>query len=507
MEYKNPIIRGYSPDPTICRVKDDFYIVNSSFEFFPGLPVYHSKNLANWELVSYCLTRESQLRLHHCPESGGIYAPTLRWHDGRFFLCTTNVSDRGNFIIHTEDINGGWSEPVWVEQEGIDPSLLFDDDGTVYFCTASFEENRTGILMSEINPFTGEIVKEPVLVTTGCGGRYAEGPHLYKIKGMYYLMLAEGGTEYGHTETIMRSGAPYGPYEKCPHNPILSKVDSMLEDIKCTGHGDLMEDQNGNWWLVFLGVRPITSSRRRVLLHNLGRETFLAPVSWENGWPVVNRGGEVMMKMEGPLPRPPREIRLGFRDDFARKESPLEYNYLRNPRMDHYSRDWQKRRLVLTGTDITLSDQASPTLQMVRQREFDCVAEAEIEAERLPQGGRIGLTAFYNQCYHYEIYLTRTADAWQICVGKQIHDLAAVTAGVKPECRERIRLRIVASKQSYRFYYCCGNREDFIYLGSGDTAGLCTETTRTMTFTGVYLGMFAENGTGIFRNFSVAYRE
>lgn len=507
MEYKNPIIRGCSPDPTICRAGDDFYLINSSFEFFPGLPVYHSTNLVNWELVSHCLTRESQLSLGRCSESGGIYAPTLRWHEGRFFLCTTNVSHRGNFIIHTEDAAGEWSEPVWIEQEGIDPSLLFDDDGTVYFCTASFEENRTGILMSEINPMTGEILKGPVLLTAGCGGRYAEGPHLYKINGMYYLMLAEGGTEYGHRETIMRSETPYGPYEKCPHNPILSKVDSMMENIKCTGHGDLMEDQNGNWWLVFLAVRPITDSRRRVLLHNLGRETFLAPVSWEEGWPVVNGGKEVMLEMEGPLPRPAGPVSLDFRDDFTGEESPLEYNYLRNPRMDHYFRDWRSGRLLLTGTGVTLSDQDSPTLQMVRQRGFDCVAEAEIGVKQLGQGGRIGLTAFYNHCYHYEIYLTRSAEAWQICLGKQIHDLAAVTARANLEAGDRIRLRIVTSRQSYQFYFSPGDREDYIYLGGGDTAGLCTETTRTMTFTGVYLGMFAENGIGVFRHFSVTYQE
>lgn len=503
MEYENPIIRGFSPDPTICRVDDNFYIVNSSFEFFPGLPVYHSRNLANWELSSYCLTRQSQLRLQHCRESGGIYAPTLRYHNGRFFLAVTNVSDRGNFIIHTEHINGEWSDPVWVAQDGIDPSLLFDDDGTVYFCTASFEEGNTGILMSEIDPFTGEIRKGPVLLTTGCGGRFAEGPHLYKINGLYYLMLAEGGTEYGHTETIMRSRNPYGPYEKCPHNPILSKVDSMLEDIKCTGHADLVEDQNGNWWMVFLAVRPITDASRRVLLHNLGRETFLAPVSWVDGWPVVNGGREVMMRMEGLLPGTPRKRSGGFCDDFSERKPPLEYNCLRNPQIENYCRDWQNRSLLLTGTEVTLSDQDSPTLLMVRQREFDCIAETEVEVRSLAQGGRIGLTAFYNQCYHYEIYVTRSQGIWQVCLGKQIHDLAAVTARAEPESTQRLRFRIVTDRQYYRFYYNCGEREDYIYLGSGDTAGLCTETTRTMTFTGVYLGMFAENGAGSFRRFSV----
>lgn len=506
MKYRNPIIRGYNPDPTICRSGEDYYIVNSSFEFFPGLPIYHSKNLANWELVSYALSRESQLDLYQCWESGGIYAPTLRLHDGTFFLCTTNVSSKGNFIIHTKDIMGEWSEPIWIDQDGIDPSLLFDGD-TVYFCTAVFDGAKTGIYISEINPYTGEIFKGPQLLTTGCGGRYAEGPHLYKIKDYYYLMLAEGGTEYGHTETIMRSKSPYGPYEQCPHNPILSKVDSMQEDIKCTGHADLIEDHNGNWWLVFLAIRPITDEHRRVLLHNLGRETFISPVTWKDGWPLVNGGEEVQMIMDGPLLGEVQEINLDFSDDFTEEKNSLEYNYLRNPHMENYKRDCKNGRLILTGTDITLSMVDAPTMQMVRQREFNCKTEAAVDIIALEEGGRIGLTAFYNQCYHYEVYVTKENGTYKVCLAKQIHDLQAVTAAREINCDKNIKLKIVASKKEYQFYYCCGEDEEYIYLGKGDTAGLCTEITRTMTFTGVYMGMFAENSTGVFREFSVEYKE
>lgn len=509
MKYRNPIVRGYSPDPTICRVGEDYYLVNSSFEFFPGLPIYHSKNLVNWELVSYALNRESQLDLYKCIASGGIFAPTLRLHDGTFFLCTTNVSSRGNFIIHTDDITGEWSEPVWVAQGGIDPSLLFDDDGTVYFCSAIFDEERTGIYLSEINPFAGEIKKGPVRVTMGCGGRYAEGPHLYKIRGMYYLMMAEGGTEYGHTETIMRSSSPYGPYEACPHNPILSKVDSMMEDIKCTGHADLMEDHNGNWWLVFLAVRPITDEHRRVLLHNLGRETFLAPVTWENGWPVVNGGHEVMMEMDGPLPQEAFTPDWDFTDDFSKEESPLEYNYLRNPHMEHYDRDARNGCLVLTGTDVTLNHLDSPTIQMVRQREFCATAEVTVSPADVQKDGRLGLAAFYSNDYHYEIYYTEKDGSGRICLSRRIHDLEAVTAEhevSEASEKEAIRMRIIADKESYRFYYRLGAEAPYVYLGCGDTAGLCTEITRTMTFTGVYFGMFAERASGAFREFEVTYK-
>lgn len=507
MKYKNPIIKGYSPDPTICRCGDDYYVINSSFEYFPGLPVYHSKNLVNWKLVSYCLTNERQLDLYHCNASGGIYAPTLRLHEDTFFLCTTNVSSHGNLIIHTKNITGEWSEPVWVNQDGIDPSLLFDEDGKVYFCTAIFDQERSGIYMSEINPWTGEIQKGPVKITSGCGGRFAEGPHLYKINGKYYLMLAEGGTEYGHMETIMRSDKPYGPYEPCPHNPILSKVDSMLEDIKCTGHADLMEDHNGNWWLVFLAIRPITDEHRRVLLHNLGRETFLAPITWENDWPIVNGGTEILMEMNGPLPQPPHETCWNFQDDFSKKEISLEYNYLRNPHLEHYVRDTRNQCLTLTGTEVTLNELDTPTMLLVRQRDFRADARVTITTIRLQDNGRLGLTAYYSNDYHYEIYCTQRDKSTRICLSRRIHDLEAVTAEQEIPYNVQIHLRILADKKSYRFYYKCEGDSAYTYLGCGDTAGLCTEITRTMSFTGVYFGMFAERGSGNFQNFSIKYEE
>ena len=179
MKYRNPIISGYNPDPSICRVGEDYYIVNSSFEFYPGVPVYHSRNLVNWELEGYCLTEESQLDLHGCRPSGGIYAPTIRYHQGTFFMTTTNTSGKGNFIVHTTDMKKGWSKPAWVDQGGIDPSLLFDDDGTVYFASTSMDsEGKTGIFLCQVNPFTGERLTESVVISRGCGGRYAEGPHL-----------------------------------------------------------------------------------------------------------------------------------------------------------------------------------------------------------------------------------------------------------------------------------------------------------------------------------------
>ena len=209
---ENPIIKGFNPDPSICRVGEDYYLVTSTFEFFPGVPIYKSRDLANWKLIGHCLNRPSQLQLNGCHASGGIYAPTLRHHDGMFYMTTTNVTFGGNFIVHANDPAGPWSDPVWVAQAGIDPSLLFDDDGRCYFHSTGSQEGRPCILQCEINPLTGDMLSPSRVLSYGSGGRFPEAPHMYKILGEYYLMLAEGGTEYGHMVTIFRSSSPWGTF-------------------------------------------------------------------------------------------------------------------------------------------------------------------------------------------------------------------------------------------------------------------------------------------------------
>lgn len=505
MQYKNPIISGYNPDPTICRVGEDYYILNSSFEYFPGVPIYHSRNLANWELQGYVLTSKRQLDLDKVAPSQGIYAPTLRYHDGYFFMCTTNVGKKGNFIVYSRDILHGWSDPVWVEQDGIDPSILFDDDGKVYFCTAVFDPGKEGIYICELNPFTGEKYTQTKLLTKGCGGKYAEGPHLYKWFGKYYLMMAEGGTEYGHMETIMRSDNPYGPYEPCPHNPIITHRNDMKEDIMCTGHADMMEDANGNWWMVCLGIRPITNENRRVLLHNLGRETFLAPVHWENGWPVVGMTGKegmLELEMKGPLPGKPEKVNRDFFDDFSRSQFKLDYNFLRNPEEKNYQLCPKDKCLRLRGSKVTLSMEESPTFVGIRQKEFQVSAEVKVRLDAKNQGARAGLTAYYNKSFHYDISVTQKKNGLCIVLGKQLFDVQADVTEKNIEENTWILLKMVTDKEFYRFYYSL-NGQDYTYLGQGLTAGLCTEITETMTFTGVYIGMFAENGEAEFQDFSV----
>ena len=487
MKYTNPIIPGFNPDPSICRVGEDFYLVTSTFEFFPGVPVYHSKNLVNWELIGHCLTRDSQLHLEDARASDGIYAPTVRYHDGTFFMTTTNVSTGGHFIVHTKDICGEWSEPAYVDQGGIDPSLFWDDDGTCYFVSNGIDENdKICIFLCKIDPFTGKKHTESTIISYGCGGRYPEAPHIYKINGYYYLMLAEGGTEYGHMETMQRAKSIYGPYEVCPHNPILTHRDTP-GPIQATGHADIIEDQNGNWWLVCLAIRPV----KNMQLHHIGRESFLAPVRWsEDGWPIVGNDGKIDFEMDGPLPGPaPTPISRDFHDSFDKDALDLRWSFVRNPRRENYK--LKNGALELVGGEDGLSAPLGhPTMIAVRQEEFDIEATAELEGEiQLHQ--RSGASAFYSDEYHYDIFVTKNEDGYAVCLRKRVADIEVIVASHAIDYKGSIKLKIVASDEWYTFLY---ERDgEFAELGRGKTSLLATEV-NGRSFTGMFLGVFTENG-------------
>lgn len=493
MMYRNPILRGFNPDPSICRVGRDFYLVTSTFEFFPGVPIYRSRNLADWELTGHCLTDEEQLPLGECRDSGGIYAPTLRFRNGRFYMTTTNVTLGGNFIVHTDDIRGKWSKPALVDQGGIDPSLLLDG-GHAYFTSMGSSGGRQCILCCEVNPDTGERLTESVPITFGSGGRCVEGPHLYHIGAYYYLMTAEGGTEYGHMETIRRGASPYGPFEECPHNPILTHRDFEKSPIQATGHADLTDDENGNWWMVNLAIRPLPA---HVMLHNLGRETFLAPVVWENGWPRVGDGGREALEMDAPLPAAPKSAPVRFRDDFSGEAPGPEWSFVRNPVPGNYR--FGGGRLILTGTADSL-DSLHPTFLGIRQQEFELTQETELSAA-VREGGKAGLCVYYSHDYHAELFLGRRNGTLFAALSLTVHGVRAQIGEISLPETDRVLLRAETGVREYVFSLAAGDRRH--ELGRVPAACFCTEATRTMTFTGTWLGLFAENTAAEFFRMSV----
>lgn len=335
---KNPLLPGFYPDPSICRVEDDFYMVTSSFSYYPGVPIFHSRDLAHWEQIGHVLDRPKQLPLSPYAISGGIFAPTIRYHEGLFYMITTNVTGGGNFIVTAKEPEGPWSDPHWIEgAEGIDPSLFWDDDGKAYYTGTKDvkpgSDEKPMIWLSEIDMTDFSLVGEKTCIWGGSLSEPAwpEAPHLYKINGYYYLMIAEGGTEHFHSETIARAENVRGPYTSYRGNPILTQRHlGMKAPITNTGHADLIELKDGSWYMVFLASRPYGGYHK-----NLGRETFIAPVEWEDGWPLVSPAtGSIQFTYEGPdLPEYLVDA-VPVKDDFDGEKLAHVWNFLGTPDED-----------------------------------------------------------------------------------------------------------------------------------------------------------------------------
>lgn len=486
MKYLNPIISGFYPDPSICRVNDDYYLVTSSFEYFPGVPIFHSKDLINWKQLGHCLTRKSQLFLDKAKSSGGIFAPTLRYNNGKFYMITTNVTADKNFYVYAEKPEGPWSEPVeLIGWKGIDPSLFFDEDGKVYLSGNSYKNNgeKLGCYQAEIDIETGELLTERKLIWEGSGGKAPESPHMYKINNMYYLIMAEGGTEYGHMVTVARSKSPYGPFEGYEKNPILSHR-SKKSPIQCTGHLDLIQDHTGNWWAVFLAARPKGSHS---YFHHLGRETFLAPVTWsKDGWPIIGNNGMVDLEMEAETLPIQDKVLWRTIDDFNEEILDDSWNFIRNPYENSWSLKNRKGYLTLNGSEISLNDLDSPSFIGRRQQHFECNISTLLEFSPENNYEEAGLTVIMNNKFHYEIALTKE-EGKNIIIFRRRVDSLIVEKKVEYNY-EKVILGIESDEKTYRFTYSSldGKKET---IGEGECYLLSTEVSGT--FTGVYFGLYA----------------
>jgi alpha-N-arabinofuranosidase len=486
--FRNPIISGFHPDPSICRVGDDYYAVNSSFEYFPGVPVHHSKDLVHWKLIGYCLTRKSQLNLDKSRASGGIYAPTIRYNKGTFYMVTTRVDNGGNFYVTAKDPAGPWSEPVWLDRSGIDPSLFFDDDGTVYY--SRHEGQGDGYIgQTTLDLKSGKLTGPVKEIWKGTGGVWAEGPHLYKVNGKYYLMCAEGGTAYEHMVTTARSDSPWGPFVSDPDNPILTHRNQPNSPFQALGHADMVETPDG-WWMVFLGIRPQGGQ-----FHHLGRETFLAPVTWtQAGWPVVNGKGWIDPEMAAP--RLPEKVwePPPVRDDFSKASPTLEWNYIRNPYEENYSLTERPGFLRLHGSAVTLSDQDSPTFVGRRQTDLSCRASTLLEFKPRGENEEAGLVVRGNDRGNVEVGVTSRQGKRRVFLRIGLNAQAVYPVlGDEYVGDGNVVLSVKASPLEYEFFYqVSGGQEKS--LGKVPTRELSSErigTASSMNFTGVYIGLYA----------------
>ncbi|PMR62396.1 glycoside hydrolase 43 family protein [Verrucosispora sp. ts21] len=388
--FGNPVVPGFHPDPSVCRVGEDYYLVCSSFEYFPGVPIFHSRDLVNWRQIGNVLDRPSQLELPpDTHASAGIYAPTIRHHDGRFYMVTTNVTTGRHLLVTATDPAGPWSEPVHLDVPHIDPSLTWDDNGDCWLTVSGVESYR-------IDPETGTVLEGPVPMWSGTGGQYPEAPHLYRIGDWWYLLVSEGGTHTGHAVSIARSRSIRGPFEPGPVNPFLTHR-STDRLVQATGHADLVQATDGSWWMVLLGIR---AKGQWPPYHVLGRETFLVPVRWEDGWPVVDPVEETMTAPAGSPPALAAARDPGsYRDDFDATDALApEWISLRERPKDSWSLTERPGWLTLHAAGTTL-DRSGATMVARRQQHHDCRAGVHVD----PGAGRAGLTLRIDEAHHYDI--------------------------------------------------------------------------------------------------------
>lgn len=411
----NPILPGFNPDPSILRVGDDYYIATSTFEWFPGVQIHHSKDLANWELVTRPLTRKTQLDMRGDPDSCGVWAPCLS-HDGeKFWLVYTDVKrkdgsfkDAHNYIVWADAIDGPWSDPVYVNSSGFDPSLFHDDDGRKWFVNMLWDHRRrpllfAGIALQQFDPAAGKLIGPRTNIYQGTDLKLVEGPHLYKRNGWYYLLTAEGGTAYDHACTFARSRSIDGQYETHPDKHILSSKDAPFAAIQRAGHGDLVETPDGKTYLVHLGGRPTTQERRCVL----GRETSIQQAYWgEDDWLYVKNGPVPSLHVEVPGTRDEDKYWAEQRYSFE-AGLPIDFQWLRTPESERiFSTAGGKLRLFGRESIGSWFEQA---LVARRQTHFSYDAETVLDFSPGDERQFAGLAAYYSR-YNF-FYLTVTAHA------------------------------------------------------------------------------------------------
>lgn len=492
--FSNPILPGFYPDPSICRVEDEYYLVTSSFTYFPGLPIFHSRDLVNWRQIGHALDRPSQLDLDGLEQSQGLYAPTIRYNNGIFYIACTNVGKKGNFIITSEKPEGPWSDPYWIaDAPGIDPSLFFDNDGKAYFTGTNDSPDGTyygdnEIWMRELDTGKMQLTGPRYGLWRGAlkNAIWSEAPHIYKINGYYYLMIAEGGTDYHHSVTIARSREITGPYEGYIGNPIITHRHlGRKYPIANVGHADLVETQNGEWWMVALASRPYGGHYR-----NLGRETFLIPVEWEDGWPVVSPlSGKVEFSYQRPVLSPDNPVEVTACDHFDNEKLSFIWNFIRTPRENFYSLTDRPGHLRLNLKSPKIKEQKNPSFIGRRQQHINFRAKTVMEFLPGNENEAAGILLIQSNNYHMRFECTKSGD-------KNVVRLIVCNDGKESIVAQRentytrIHMVVQAYGQDYSFY--CGDEKELVELAV-NVDGRILSTDVAGGFVGTYVGMFTSS--------------
>ncbi|KAF3315975.1 hypothetical protein TWF173_002756 [Orbilia oligospora] len=521
--FRNPIIPGFNPDPSIIRVENDYFLVTSTFEFFPGVPVYHSKDLIDWTCIGHALNRPSQLNLRGTAPSGGIFAPTLRYHEASktFYMITTwfdvisppdnTTGTPRSMYVSTKNIldETSWSDPIYVDQWGFDPDLFFDTDGKTYLTTtmgSGFIDPDSGyfaIWITEIDLKTGNSLTESryfyrseLPINTP---RLAEGSHIYKFNGTYYLLTAEAGTEVQHRAMWHRSNSLHGPWESSPYNPFVFNGRNLSQPILSTGHADIVQTPNGDWYTVFLATRPQNPTDSSGV-PQLGRETFLAPVTWKDGWPIANGGKDITFEIPGLYNKPRPKV---WQDHFWNGEyngfADRRYYTQRTPTKAFHSFKARKGWLRLYGNVYTLSDRQTPAMFLRKQEDINTVFNTELEFYPTSARHKAGVTAFLSTWLHQDIVITLHPET-----GKRV--VAATTrTGKEPVAKTTyveipetgtVKLWIKCEADKYTLGYSLGHDRKATWVASAESKWMQSYPSGWQNFVGTHLGVFA-TGDGL----------
>jgi alpha-N-arabinofuranosidase len=477
-EYRNPILKGFYPDPSLTRVGDDFYLVTSTFAYFPGIPVFRSRDLVSWTQIGNAIDRPDQLDFGRLGLSRGVFAPTIEHRGGTFYILNTCVDCGGNFVITAKDPAGPWSNPVWLPEleGGIDPSLFFDEDGSVWILNNGPPEGRPlyeghrAIWIQRFDPASKKTLgPRKVLVNGGVDISkkpiWIEGPHILRKDGFYYLLAAEGGTAEGHSQVVLRSRRPDGPYEAYPGNPILTQRDlprDRGDPITSAGHADLVETAPGEWWATFLAVRPYEGD-----FYNTGREVFLLPVTWEGGWPRITRPGEPIPYLHRrpnlprqPTPATPTSGAFAVTDEFDGPVLPHRWMMMRNPRERWYALSGRELRIEARG--VPLGGFGNPSFLARRQQHLDASASTVVRFTPGEDGDSAGLAALQNDEYFFYLAVARRGGRPFVELRRRAgpkdpaEGALIASAPLSAAFGAPVRLRIDARKAEYSFSYATG---------------------------------------------------
>jgi len=511
-EIINPVLRGFNPDPSILRAGDDYYIATSTFEWFPGVQIHHSRDLIHWRLLTRPLARLSQLDMKGDPDSCGVWAPNLTWKEGLFYLVYSHVrtfdgrwKDTSNYLVTAENIEGPWSDPVYLNGSGFDPSLFHDDDGRGWVANMLVDHRKGkffgGIVLQEYSYAERRLVGpvRPIFPGTPLG--VTEGPVLMKKDGWYYLIVAEGGTEYNHAVTVARSRHLTGPYETHPANPLLTSAHDPGLELQKAGHGSMISAPDGKWYLSHLTGRPLTARGRCPL----GRETALQRIVWKDGWPWLAGGGrQPSLKTEAPDLTPCLWTRQPERDDFDETALRPEYQSLRVP-MDESWVSLRRNRgyLTLKGRESLCSLHSQ---SMIARRQQDFAFEAATALEFSPENFQqmAGITYYYNTRHFFYFYLS-----WDEVLGSNVLNVLVnddnrwsepLPCCIKTE-KPRVHLKISVFRDKIRFAYGYDGAS-WTDAGTEQDASIISDdyvrdkAEYKAAFTGAFIGMCCQDLSG-----------